>query len=56
VKKFPGRRSFRKGPFDVIEFALIADGVPTVEKLNALGLGQYAGLVQPAVPAIQGVA
>jgi aldehyde:ferredoxin oxidoreductase len=33
-----------------------AEGMPTVEKLNALGLGQYAGLVQPAVPAVQGVA
>jgi aldehyde:ferredoxin oxidoreductase len=30
------------------------DGMPTVEKLNSLGLGQYAYLVQPQAP-VQGV-
>ncbi|MHB1216672.1 MAG: ABC transporter substrate-binding protein [Alphaproteobacteria bacterium] len=29
VKDFPGRRSLRKYPFDTIEEALMADGVPT---------------------------
>ena len=29
VKDFPGRRSMRKYPFDTIEEALMADGVPT---------------------------
>jgi putative spermidine/putrescine transport system substrate-binding protein len=31
VKDFPGRRSMRKYPFDTIEEALMADGVPTSE-------------------------
>jgi putative spermidine/putrescine transport system substrate-binding protein len=35
VKKFPGRRSMRKHPFDTIEQALLADGVP-LEKLYPL--------------------
>ena len=35
VKKFPGRRSMRKHPFDTIEQALLADGVPR-EKLYPL--------------------
>jgi putative spermidine/putrescine transport system substrate-binding protein len=29
VKEFPGRRAFRNHPFDTIEEALMADGVPT---------------------------
>lgn len=29
TKKFPGKRALRKGPRQVLEFALIADGVPS---------------------------
>jgi len=35
TKKFPGRRSLRKHPFDTLEQALIADGVP-LDKLYPL--------------------
>lgn len=31
VKDFPGRRSLRNNPFDTIEEALMADGVPTAQ-------------------------
>lgn len=31
VKEFPGRRALRKYPFDTIEEALMADGVPTAK-------------------------
>src|SRR5690606_34475398 len=35
TKKFPGRRAMRKHPFDTIEQALLADGVP-LDKLYPL--------------------
>jgi len=31
IEKFPGRRSLRKLPYDTIEIALMADGVPTAK-------------------------
>ncbi|NKJ71837.1 extracellular solute-binding protein [Rhizobium leguminosarum bv. viciae] len=36
VKKFPGKRSLRKGPKYTLEFALLADGVPADKVYDAL--------------------
>ena len=37
LEKFPGKRGLKKGPKAVLEFALIADGVPVGEVYNVLG-------------------
>lgn len=37
LTKFPGKRGLKKGPKAVLEFALIADGVPVGEVYNVLG-------------------
>lgn len=37
IKKFPGKRGMRKGPKPNLEFALIADGVPTDKVYEVLG-------------------
>lgn len=37
LAKFPGKRGLKKGPKAVLEFALIADGVPVGEVYNVLG-------------------
>jgi len=36
LEKFPGKRGLKKGPKAVLEFALIADGVPVGEVYNVL--------------------
>jgi len=36
VKKFPGKRGFRRGPKYALEFALMADGVPPADVYKAL--------------------
>lgn len=37
LEKFPGKRGLKKGPKAVLEFALIADGVPVGEVYDVLG-------------------
>lgn len=37
LEKFPGKRGLKKGPKAVLEFALIADGVPVAEVYDVLG-------------------
>lgn len=37
IEKFPGKRGIRKGPKAVLEFALMADGVPAEEVYDVLG-------------------
>ena len=37
LQKFPGKRALRKNPFVNLEWALIADGVPTEDVYKVLG-------------------
>lgn len=43
VKKFPGKRSLRKGPKYTLEFALMADGVPADQVYNVLATDEGIG-------------